>query len=131
MPWSKKEGKLWENNMLLSLRRMLGMEKTRQDLIRQEIRAASDIFPQDPGGRKFDFFYYGRVDKDTYEWIFHDWFKTGKDWQVTTTRYLIKPNGIYRARSNQPYRLVPREEARRLAEAAAVYYNKIKSAVYS
>lgn len=117
--------------MLLSIRRMFGMGKTREDLTRREIRATADLFPQNSQGRKFDFFYYGRVDDDTYEWIFHDWYKNGKDWQVVTTRYLVRPDGIYRTQDNRPYRPVPYEEARRLVEAMRVYYNKVKATVYS
>lgn len=117
--------------MALSLRRIFGTRKTREDLIKEEIRAAADIFPRDSRGRKYDFFYYGEVADDTHEWIFHEWHKDGKNWQVVTTRYLVQPDAVYRTQTNQPYRLVPYEEARRLMEATRLYYQKVKTAVYS
>lgn len=121
----------WENNMLLSIRHMFGIKKSREDLIRQEIRATSDMFSQDSPDRKYDFFYYGEVADNTHEWIFHDWRKNGKEWSVLTTRYLVQPDAIYRTQNNKPYRPVPQEEAKRLLDAMRVYYNKVKTTVYS
>lgn len=116
--------------MLLNWRRILGIKKTRQDLIREEIRATAQLFPRSEG-RAYDFFYYGKVADDAHEWVFHEWHKRGKEWHVTTTRYLVKPDAVYRSQGDQAYKFAPYEEMRRLLEAIRRYYAKVETAVYS
>ncbi len=117
--------------MQLSLRRMFGFNQTREDLIRKEIKATHDLFGQPSSDRYFDFFYYGEVADDIHEWIFHDWHKNGREWEVATTRYLVYPDRVYRAQEGQAYRLTPQEEVVRLWQATNQYYTKIKKRVYS
>ena len=45
--------------------------------------------------------------------------------QVRTTRYDVRPHGIFKAQDGQPYRPVSIEEANRLCNAAREYQRRI------
>lgn len=107
-----------------SLSRLLGKKPTRNQLIQREIAATRDLF-RTPDGHAYDFFYYGQVDDDTQEWIFHDWIKRGKDWQVSTTRYLVQPGRVQRAAEGEPYRVIEGDELYRFWRAVEGYYSRV------
>jgi hypothetical protein len=106
--------------------KLLGRPLTRNQLIQHEIAATRDMFVT-PDNHRFDFFYYGQVDEDTQEWIFHDWVKEGREWHVTTTRYLVEPDRVYRTREDQPYQLIDGDELYRFQRAVERYYSRVYS----
>lgn len=114
---------------LAGLNRFFGKKMSRNGLIQKEIEATNDLFTQD-ANRKYDFFYYGYVDDDTQEWVFHDWQKSGKEWQVSTVRYLVKPDRVYRASEGMPYQQIDGAELQRFDQAVKRYYSRVAETLY-
>ncbi len=115
---------------LAGLNRFFSKKLSRNGLIQKEIKSTSDIFPQEQG-HKYDFFYYGYIDDDTQEWVFHDWQKPGKDWQVSTVRYLVKPDRVYRATEGSSYQEIGGVELERFERAVMRYYNRVAETIYN
>lgn len=117
-------GKSQKNTVSQGLSRLLGKRETRNSLIQREIAVNSDIFAKQ-SNHKYDFFYYGQIDDNTQEWVFHDWIKQGKEWRASTTRYLVKPDRIYRARDGESYREIEGIELQRFHQAVERYYANV------
>lgn len=115
---------------LTGLNRFFGRRLSRNALIQKEIKSTSGLFPEQEG-RRYDFFYYGYTDDDTQEWVFHDWQKSGKDWRVSTVRYLVKPDRVYRAMEGSSYQEICGVELERFERAVMRYYNRVSETIYS
>lgn len=102
-------------------------EKLQRDLMRHEARIGGQLFgPVAPGGRR-EFFC---LDEKT--WVWHEeWKDAHGNLQARTTRYDVRPDGIVKAQDGSTqYKMVSKQEASRLYEAAKIYKRRIENEVY-
>ena len=105
------------------LNAVLGKNSSRKDAdayreaIREEAKIGGTVFGDVPSDVRREFFCL-----DEHTWVWHEeWKDTDSKHQVRTTRYDMRPHGIFKAQDGQPYRPVSREEARRLLKAIHKY----------
>ncbi len=100
--------------------------KRYRELIRREAAIGGKLFGSIPSGGRREFFC---LDENT--WVWHEeWVDATGKHRAITTRYDVRPQGIFKAQDGQPYRPLTREEARHLREAAVLYNEKVRQAVY-
>lgn len=90
-------------------------------LIHYEAKIGGQIFGPIPEGRRREFFCL-----DRHTWVWHEEWndQTGKR-QVVTTRYDVRPSGILKSQSGQPYQLLSPGEARNFYAAVEQYEQRI------
>lgn len=88
-----------------------------RQLIKFESQFGRHIFGPIPKNTRRDFFC---LDANT--WVWHEEWKdeNGQD-QVTSTRYVIRPDGAIKSRNGQSYQRVEEEESKNLYLAANKY----------
>lgn len=87
-----------------------------RDLIRHEAKMGGELFgPVAKGGRR-EFFCL-----DEHTWVWHEEWTDAQGHHTITTRYDVRPNGIFKAQDGQPYQRLTLDEARRLRHAARLY----------
>ena len=75
------------------------------------------MFGPIPQGTRREFFCL-----DEHTWVWHEeWTDTQAGRRIMTTRYDVRPHGIFKAQDGQTYRPVGREEAIRLVQAMHSY----------
>lgn len=100
-------------------------DKLRRDIVRHEAQVGGRLFGSVPAGVRREFFCL-----DEYTWIWYEqWMEKGKP-KSRTTRYNIMNEGITKNQDGQGYKLVSRQEALRLFEAARAYQKKVEKEVY-
>lgn len=100
-------------------------EKLRRNIVRHEAKVGGTLFGPVPEGTHREFFCL-----DEYTWIWYEeWVESNKR-KSRTTRYNVMNEGIVKAQDGQAYRLVSRDEALRLFEAAKAYQKKVEKEVY-
>lgn len=88
-----------------------------REAIREEAKVGGRLFGPIPESTRREFFCL-----DEHTWIWHEeWTDANNIRQVRTTRYDVRPNGIFKAQDGQPYRPVTREEAEHLVQATTRY----------
>jgi len=88
-----------------------------RQLIRFESQFGRNIFGPIPKETSRDFFC---LDANT--WVWHEeWQDENGQNQVTSTRYVIRPDGAIKSRNGQAYQRVEEEESRNLYLAANKY----------
>ena len=86
-------------------------------MLRDAAKIGGGVFGVVPEGTRREFFCL-----DEHTWVWHEEWKDENGVQrVRTTRYDIRPHGIFKAQDNQPYKPVSAEEAQRLSAAARAY----------
>lgn len=97
-----------------------------RDIIRREAVIGGQLFgPIPPNGRR-EFFCL-----DEHTWVWHEeWIDASGKHHAVTTRYDVRPQGIFKAQDGQPYRPLNRQEAQFLRQAALLYNEKVRTAVY-
>lgn len=102
-------------------------QKLYSGLLRHEAKIGGTVFGPIPDGTRREFFC---LDKHT--WIWHEeWTdKTGQH-QVRTTRYDVRPGGILKSQNGSHYQSVSTSEANRLAQAAKLYFQKVRQELYN
>ncbi len=95
--------------------------EARKALIHWSGKVGGELFgPLQPGGRR-EFFC---LDERT--WVWHEeWTDQAGKRHIVTTRYDVRPNGVFKAQGNNPYQLLSAEEARNLYNAIALYYERV------
>ncbi|MBL8121141.1 hypothetical protein JNM87_00115 [Candidatus Saccharibacteria bacterium] len=89
----------------------------RRNIKREAAKIGGNVFGAIPHGTRREFFCL-----DEHTWVWHEeWTDTQKNYHVRTTRYDVRPHGIFKAQDGQPYRPVSEEEAERLVSAAQEY----------
>lgn len=92
-----------------------------REAIREEAKVGGTVFGTIPKGVRREFFCL-----DEHTWIWHEEWKDAKGRQrVMTTRYDVRPHGVFKAQDGQPYRPIGREEAKRLLVAMKKYNDLI------
>ena len=94
-----------------------------REAIREEAKVGGRVFGPIPEGVRREFFC---LDERT--WVWHEEWKDeqGKP-HVRTTRYDIRPQGIFKAQNGHAYQPISRQEARNLV-AAVKRYNELVDA---
>jgi len=89
----------------------------RRNIMRDLARMGGTLFGPLPAGTRREFFCL-----DEHTWIWHEeWIDDKRVQRVRTTRYDIRPHGIFKAQDGQPYRPLTAEETWRLYTAAWQY----------
>lgn len=92
-----------------------------RDVIREGARIGGTLFGPVPKGSRREFFCL-----DEHTWVWHEeWTDTSSIRHTRTTRYDVRPNGIFKAQDGMPYQPVTAEEARRLTAAALQYERRV------
>jgi len=97
-----------------------------RELIRREAAIGGKLFGPIPAGGRREFFC---LDENT--WVWHEeWTDSAGKQHAITTRYDVRPQGIFKAQDGQPYRPLTSVEAQNLKQAAILYNEKVRLAVY-
>lgn len=98
-----------------------------KSLMRREAVVGGQLFGDVPQGHQRQF-----VCLDKHSWVWHEqWIDPrSKREESMTTRYEIRPTGILKAQSEQPYHFVETEEQHNLLEAIKVYHSQVLKRVY-
>ena len=96
-----------------------------RNLIKHEARIGGQLFGPIPESHRREFFCL-----DEHTWVWHEeWVEEGQQ-KSMTTRYDVRPNGIYKVQQGQ-YRPVSKVEAKRLIQAARLYNERVYKEIYS
>lgn len=88
-----------------------------RNLLRDMARMGGTLFGSVPEGTRREFFCL-----DEHTWVWHEeWTDNKRVHHVRTTRYDVRPHGIFKAQDGQPYQPLTPEETRRLYMAAWHY----------
>lgn len=91
-----------------------------RELIQKEAKLGGTLFgPVAKGGRR-EFFCL-----DEHTWVWHEEWNAGGTHQSLTTRYDIRPQGVYKAQDNQSYQPISLEEAQRFYNAIMRYQQEV------
>lgn len=97
-----------------------------RDLIRREAVIGGQLFGPIPKNGRREFFCL-----DEHTWVWHEeWTDSSGQHHAVTTRYDVRPQGIFKAQDGQPYRPLTPQEAKHLREAAVLYNQKVRAAVF-
>jgi hypothetical protein len=89
----------------------------RRNIKREVAKLGGNVFGPIPAGRRREFF-----SLDEHTWIWHEEWTDGQGQrQVRTTRYDVRPLGLYKAQDGMPYQPVSIDEGNRLCSAALEY----------
>ena len=92
-----------------------------RNIIRDSARMGGTLFGPIPEGNRREFFCL-----DEHTWVWHEeWTDTNSIRHARTTRYDVRPNGIFKAQDGQPYQPASPEEAHRLYAAARQYQHNL------
>lgn len=92
-----------------------------REILREEARVGGQIFGPIPEGSRREFFCL-----DQHTWVWHEeWLDANGVRQARTTRYDVRPHGLFKAQDGLPYQPVQREEAYRLHSAVDAYVKAV------
>ena len=88
-----------------------------REAIQEEAKVGGRVFGEIPKGTRREFFCL-----DEHTWVWHEeWDDEKGVHHVRTTRYDIRPHGVFKAQDGQPYKPLQKEEAKRLLLAMRRY----------
>lgn len=91
-----------------------------RNILRDAAKLGGEVFGPIPAGHRREFFCL-----DEHTWVWHEeWDENGQH-VVRTTRYDVRPHGVFKAQDGQPYRPVSDEEFQRLCSAAREYQRRL------
>jgi hypothetical protein len=92
-----------------------------RNIIREAARMGGTLFGPVPEGSRREFFCL-----DEHTWVWHEeWTDANHIRQVRTTRYDVRPHGIFKAQDGQPYQPLTTEEMHRLYAAGRQYQQNL------
>ncbi len=92
-----------------------------RNMLRDAAKMGGQVFGAIPTGTRREFFCL-----DEHTWVWHEeWVDEKGVHQVKTTRYDVRPHGIFKAQDGQPYSPLSPEEAKRLSGAAQEYQRRV------
>ncbi|HSX35285.1 MAG TPA: hypothetical protein VLF62_06610 [Candidatus Saccharimonadales bacterium] len=97
-----------------------------RDLIRREASIGGKLFGEVPKNGRREFFCLNRN-----TWVWHEEWDDAQGHHAITTRYDVRPQGIFKAQDGQPYQPVSVQEGRRLYKATSLYNKAVKAELYS
>jgi len=97
-----------------------------RDLIRREASIGGLLFGPVPEGGRREFFC---LDSNT--WIWHEeWTDANGIHHAVTTRYDVRPHGVFKAQDGQPYQPLVGQEAEYFFQATKLYTKRVKAELY-
>lgn len=97
-----------------------------RDLIRQEAAIGGQLFGPIPAGGRREFFCL-----DRHTWIWHEeWTDQNGKHHAVTTRFDVRPHGVFKAQDGQPYTRLAGQEAEYFHQAAKLYNKRINAELY-
>lgn len=98
-----------------------------RELIRQEAVIGGKLFgPVAPGGRR-EFFCL-----DEHTWVWHEeWVDAAGKRHAITTRFDVRPQGIFKAQDGQAYRPLEPTEAQHFYKAVKLYNKKVDAELFA
>jgi hypothetical protein len=97
-----------------------------RELIRQEATIGGLLFGPIPKGGRREFFCL-----DPHTWVWHEeWTDQNGKQHAVTTRFDVRPHGVFKAQDGQPYRPLAGQEATHFFQAARLYNKRVKSELY-
>lgn len=97
-----------------------------RELIRREAKLGGELFGPIAKGNRREFFCL-----DEHTWVWHEEWTDQNGHHAVTTRYDVRPNGLFKAQDGQPYQKVSLEEARRLYRAIKLYGQMVDQQIYA
>jgi hypothetical protein len=92
-----------------------------RNFLRDAARMGGTLFGPVPQGTRREFFCL-----DRHTWVWHEeWTDANNIRHARTTRYDIRPHGIFKAQDGMPYQPLTPEEMHRLHEAASHYQQNL------
>jgi hypothetical protein len=92
-----------------------------RNILRDLARMGGEVFGPIPAGTRREFFCL-----DRHTWVWHEeWTDETGAQKVRTTRYDIRPQGIFKAQDGQLYQPVSLEEAQRFGTAIHEYQRRM------
>lgn len=92
-----------------------------RNIIRDAARMGGTLFGPVPPTSRREFFCL-----DEHTWVWHEeWTDASNIRHARTTRYDIRPHGIFKAQDGMPYQPLSAEEAQRLYAAACLYQQNL------
>ncbi len=93
----------------------------RRNILHDLAKMGGSIFGPVPSGTRREFFCL-----DEHTWVWHEEWKDAQSaHHIRTTRYDIRPHGVFKAQDGQPYRPLSLEEAKRFAAAIVEYQRRM------
>ena len=100
------------------------MERRRAEaykaLIHYEAKIGGELFGPIPKGVRREFFL---LDRRT--WVWHEEWSDKAGHHAVTTRYDVRPNGVFKSQGTGSYRALSLEEARNFYNAVMLYYQRV------
>ncbi len=94
-----------------------------RDLIHYEAKIGGQLFGPIPKDRRREFFCL-----DEHTWVWHEeWTDTSGKRQRVTTRYDVRPHGIFKVQDNMPYRPLSGEELDNFYQSTKLYIQRVGS----
>lgn len=88
-----------------------------REAMRIAAKLGGKVFGPIPQGVRREFFCL-----DAHTWVWHEeWDDASRIHHIRTTRYDIRPHGVFKAQDGQPYQPISRDEARNLLGAMKRY----------
>jgi hypothetical protein len=100
----------------------LNSQVTADDLIRLEAEIGGQLFGEIPKGHTRQFFCL-----DQHTWVWHESWSDQSGNHTVTTRYEVRPNGIFKVQNDGPYKGLSDSETRNFVRAARLYASKVVS----
>lgn len=91
-----------------------------RDIIRECAKMGGGLFGEVPRTNRREFFCL-----DAHTWVWHEEWKDAAGQHILTTRYDIRPNGIFKAQDGHAYQPLSIEEAHRLHAAVRAYNRRV------
>lgn len=93
----------------------------RQKMLRHNAQIGGQFFGEVPNGHDRQFFCL-----DQHSWVWHEtWIDTNNKKHSLTTRYDVRPNGIFKVQNGGSYQSLSANETRNLYQAAQLYLKRI------
>src|SRR4051812_36864672 len=100
--------------------------KEYRELIRREALIGGQLFGQIPAGGRREFFCL-----DRHTWVWHEeWTGQNGTHHTVTTRYDVRPHGVFKAQDGQPYQPLSGQEATHFYNAVKMYNKRVKAELY-
>jgi len=97
-----------------------------RDLIRKEAIIGGQLFGPIPKGGRREFFC---LDPET--WVWHEeWTDQSGKYRAITTRYDVRPHGVFKAQDGHPYQPISGEESKHFFQATKLYNKRVKTEIY-
>ena len=94
--------------------------RIRQKILRGNSIMGGQLFGSIPKGHQRDFFCL-----DKYTWVWHEVWTDESGYHSISTRYSVRPNGVFKIQDGGTYQGISGSEARNLMRAAELYRDKV------